>query len=291
MENNIYWIWFSRIRKIGTIRKQRLLEEFKHPKYIWDLTKSDLLKVNQIGDILSEEILRKEYRQGLDNELKYLNKNNIKHITIQDEEYPEKLRHIYDSPISIYCKGNISLLKEFSLAIIGCRENTEYGKVVTNYIGYNLGKEKLVTVSGLAKGIDSIAHKATLMGKGKTIAVIGSGLDNIYPKENIKLAEEIVKAGGLIISEYPIGTKPLNMNFPARNRIISGLSDGVIVIEAKKKSGTMITVDFALEQGKNVFVIPGNLTSKNSEGTNELIKQGAKCVTCMEDIYEEYKMN
>ena len=140
----------------------------------------------------------------------------------------------------------------------------------------------------MAKGIDSIAHKATLKANGETIAVIGSGLDNIYPSDNIGLANEIIKNGGLIISEYIIGTKPTKMNFPARNRIISGLSNGVIVIEAKKKSGTMITVDFALEQGKEIFAVPGNILSENSEGTNELIKQGAKLVTNIKDILEEF---
>lgn len=139
----------------------------------------------------------------------------------------------------------------------------------------------------MAKGIDSIAHKATLQANGKTIAVIGNGLDIVYPEENRELVNEIIKQGGAIVSEYIIGTKPEKMNFPARNRIISGLSNGVVVIEAKKKSGTMITVDFALEQGKEVFAVPGNITSENSKGTNELIKQGAKLVTNVNDILEE----
>ena len=157
-----------------------------------------------------------------------------------------------------------------------------------NSIAKELSLRKITTISGLAYGIDSISQRQTVLNKGRTIAVLGNGLDMIYPKENEKLAEEIIKNNGAIVSEYVIGTKPLKYHFPARNRIISGISDGVIVIEAKKKSGTMITVDFALEQGKEIFAFPGNITSINSEGTNELIKQGAKIITNIEDILEEY---
>ena len=153
---------------------------------------------------------------------------------------------------------------------------------------YDLAKENITIISGMAKGIDSNAHMGCLYAKGKTIAVLGSGLDRIYPKENIRLYNEIISNSGAIVSEYVIGTIATRMNFPARNRIISGLSDGVIVVEAKEKSGTLITVDFALEQGKDIFVVPGNITSHNSVGTNELIKQGAKCVTSVKDILEEY---
>ena len=191
---------------------------------------------------------------------------------------------------------------------MGCRECTDYGKKAAKYFSYNLSKEKSINiVSGLAKGVDSYAHwgsvganiecgkfencgkKQNSCGKlnmncGKTIAVLGNGLDMIYPKENIELANEIIRSGGAIISEYPCGTKPDKMNFPARNRIISGMSQGIIVIEAKEKSGTLITVDFALEQGRDVFVVPGNINSINSVGTNDLIKQGAKMVTSYQEI-------
>lgn len=171
--------------------------------------------------------------------------------------------------------------------MVGCRDCTEYGKKVSMEFSYKLAKEGICIISGLAKGIDSYSHIGCMKAKGKTIAVLGNGLDQIYPKENILLHNEIIKTGGLILSEYVIGTKPDKLNFPARNRIISGLSNGVIVVEAKDKSGTLITVDFALEQGKNIFVVPGNITSKNSFGTNELIKQGAKCSTCVEDVLED----
>ncbi len=158
----------------------------------------------------------------------------------------------------------------------------------TEYFSYNLAKAGVTVVSGLAKGIDGFAHMGALAAKGKTIAVIGSGLDIIYPKENIELAREIIRREGLIISEYPLGTRPNQSHFPERNRIISGLSKAVLVVEAKEKSGTSITVDFALEQGKEVFAIPGNINSPNSKGTNQMIKEGAKIVTNINEILHLY---
>lgn len=290
MEDLKYWIWFSKIKKLGSINAQKLLNKYNNPKEIWKLKREDLIKNIEINENIINDILNKKYRNNdeINECIEYMKENNIELINIYDKDYPEKLKNIYDKPISLYIKGNKELLNSFSLAIIGCRDNSNYGEFIAKIISSNLAKKDIVTVSGLAKGIDSIAHKATVKENKKTIAVIGSGLDNIYPKENINLAEEIIKNKGIIISEYCIGEKPEKMHFPARNRIISGISDGVIVIEAKKKSGTMITVDFALEQGKNVFAIPGNITSQNSEGTNELIKQGAIVVTNINDILQEY---
>lgn len=256
MENLEYWIWLSRIEKLGSIKIQRLLKRYKYPKEIWKCKKEDLLKLEGIGEKIAEEILNNKYRIGLKEEIRKMEKENVELISIYDENYPENLKQLYDKPISLYVKGNKKLLNEFSLAIIGCRENSNYGKEVATAVAKGLAKQNIVTVSGLARGIDSISHKASLQAGGKTIAVIGSGLDIIYPYENTNLAKEIIRTGGIILSEYPLGTKPQKMNFPARNRIISGISSGIIVIEAKKKSGTMTTVDFALEQGKTVFAIP-----------------------------------
>lgn len=288
MNEKRYWIWLSRVEKLGSIKAQKLLEKYKTPQNIWKAKKEDLLKTEGIGEETVKQILKEEYRLNLDKYEKYMQENNIELIHIYDKDYPERLNKVYDKPIVLYIKGDKTILNKFSLAVIGCREHTKYGEIVAKNISTQIAKSNIITVSGLAKGIDSIAHKETLKAQGKTIAVIGSGLDNIYPSENINLANEIIKNGGAIISEYVIGTKPQKMNFPARNRIISGLSNGVVVIEAKKKSGTMITVDFALEQGKEVFAVPGNILSQNSEGTNELIKQGAKMVTGIEDILEEF---
>lgn len=291
MNEKQYWIWLSRIEKVGSIKIQKLLEKYKTVANIWNAKKEDLLETEGIGEETAKQILKSEYRVGLEKYENYMKENNIELIHLYDKDYPEKLNEIYDKPIVLYIKGDKTILNQFSLAVIGCREHTKYGEIVARDISSKIAQNKIITVSGLARGIDSIAHRETLKANGKTIAVIGSGLDNIYPKENVELANEIIKNGGAIVSEYIIGTKPEKMNFPARNRIISGLSNGVVVIEAKKKSGTMITVDFALEQGKEVFAVPGNILSQNSEGTNELIKQGAKMVTNIQDILEEFNSN
>ena len=206
-------------------------------------------------------------------------------INMNSKLYPERLKNIDDPPKELYCLGNLELLNyKNNIAMIGARNCSSYGERAAKDFAYNLAKEDICIVSGLAKGIDSFSHIGALNGKGKTIAVLGSGLDNIYPKENTKLVEEIINNNGLVISEYPLGTKPLKYHFPARNRIISGLSDSVLVVEARKNSGTNITVDFALEQGKDVFVIPGNIYSKTSDGTNFLITEGAIPVLSYKEI-------
>ena len=212
----------------------------------------------------------------------------MKIIYQADKFYPKKLNEIYSRPAKIYLMGNEEILNKPSIAIIGCREASDYGKKMAFEFAYKLASKGIVIVSGLARGIDSCAHLGAVKAKGQTIAVLGSGLNNIYPKENLKLSQEIIRQNGAIISEYEPNAMPLKMHFPARNRIISGLSNGVLVVEAKEKSGTMITVDFALEQGKDVFALPGNITSMNSYGTNELIKQGARLVTNVDEILNEY---
>lgn len=211
----------------------------------------------------------------------------ISKIKINDKEYPEKLRNIYCPPKQLYVIGNINILNDKSIGIIGSRNCSKYGEKVAKEFSYKLSKSNINIISGLARGIDSFSHIGCIMAKGKTIAVLGSGFKFIYPKENIWLCKRIVEEGGAIISEYEIDTPPNKQNFPARNRIISGLSDGILVVEAKKKSGTYITIDFALEQGKDVFIIPGSIYSQTSEGTNELIKQGASIITTPEEIIKE----
>lgn len=318
LEEKRYWIWLSLIKNLGAKRKAKLLKLYKTPEKIYKLTKEELLKIEGIGKETVNNIILSKNEKLLDYHIKYMKENNIDIIHIYEENYPQILKQIYDPPISLYIKGNKEILNNKNIGIVGCRECTDYGKKAAKYFAYNLAKENINIVSGLAKGIDSYAHLGSLStykekqncgknnnrcgkqnsncekindecGKqksncGKTIAVVGNGLDMIYPKENIELANEIVKSGGAIISEYPCGTKPDKMNFPARNRIISGISSGIIVVEAKAKSGTLITVDFALEQGRDVFVVPGNINSINSVGTNDLIKQGAKLVTTYRDI-------
>lgn len=308
LENKKYWIWFSLIKGLGCVRKNKLLKIYGTPERIYELSKSDLLKIDGIGEETATNIIETKNEKMLNYHIKYMKENNIDIIHICEKSYPQILRQIYDAPVSLYIRGNKKILNGENVGIVGCRDCTDYGKKAAKYFGYNLSKEKSINiVSGLAKGVDSYAHwgsvganieakgdkncgkKYSGCGKqdidcGKTIAVLGNGLDMIYPKENIELANEIIRNGGAIISEYPCGTKPDKMNFPARNRIISGISQGIIVIEAKEKSGTLITVDFALEQGRDVFVVPGNINSMNSIGTNDLIKQGAKMITSYEEI-------
>lgn len=206
----------------------------------------------------------------------------IEKISINSKEYPSKLKNIYDPPQKLYVLGNRELLYQKIIAIVGMRKATQYGKKVAYTISKGLSQSGIVIISGLAIGIDTYAHIGAI--QGKTIAVLGSGINNIYPKENIELARKIIKNGGCIISEYEIREKPEKLHFPQRNRIISALSDGVTIIEAGKKSGALITAEFALEQGKDVFAIPGDINKKESEGCNELIKDGATLVTSYQEI-------
>lgn len=205
-------------------------------------------------------------------------------ITINDRCYPEQLKQIYDAPKKLYVRGNKEILGGFGIAIVGCRDNTKYGEVVSKNLAYNLAKNGVNIISGLAKGIDSFAHIGAIYAKGRTIAVLGNSIDSIYPKENEIIAQKILEYGGAVISEYPVGAKIEKKYFPARNRIISGLSHGAIVVEAKEKSGSLITADFALEQGRDVYAVPGSITSIHSAGTNNLIKEGAIPVTKYEDV-------
>lgn len=286
LESKKYWVWFSLIKDLGCIRKKKLLKLYKTPENIYNLPRTELLKIGGIGETTVANIIKSKNEKVINYHMKYMEKNDIDIIHICEENYPQLLKQIYDAPISLYIKGNKNILNGKNIGIVGCRDCTDYGKKAAKYFAYNLSKNNWNIVSGLAKGVDSYAHWGSIGAENeyKTIAVLGNGLDVIYPKENIELANKIIKSGGAIISEYPCGTKPDKMNFPARNRIISGISRGIIVVEAKAKSGTLITVDFALEQGRDVFVVPGNINSINSVGTNDLIKQGAKMVTSYEEI-------
>lgn len=284
--SNKYWVWLSSINNLSLDIIYKLLERYKEPEKIWYLDKKDLERLD-INKENINKILDIYYKQNIDNIMFYIKKNNIKVISINDKEYPESLKRIYDPPIVLYANGNLNLLNNKSIAIVGCRLCSVYGKIITKKLAYNLSEKNITIISGMARGIDSYAHIGALEAKGSTIAVLGSGIDVIYPKENERLYYEIIRNNGLILSEYIVGTKPIPINFPRRNRIISALSNGVLVTEAKIRSGSFITVDFALEQGKEIFSVPGNINSANSEGTNSLIKQGAKLVTCVEDILDE----
>lgn len=277
-----YWIWLASVEGLGPVKKFALLNKFETAKRIYNATEKEILKVDGMSDKIVQNMQKAKDAKLLEKYEKYILKNDIKIINISDDNYPAKLKNIYAPPITIFAKGDISLLNSKSIAIVGSREPSKYGIYVAEKFSKELSKEGITIVSGLARGIDTFAHVGALSSFGKTIAVLGSGIDIVYPKENAKYYREISEKG-LIISEYIVGTAPESKNFPQRNRIISGLSDGVLVVEASKNSGTMITTDFALEQGKELYVIPGNITSNLSAGTNNLIKEGAKLVT---DVYE-----
>lgn len=285
MQDNLkYWVWLSILSikvKLETIHK--LLEEFKFPKEIFKLNEEDL-KLRKIHKFQRDEILRVEYKQNLENYLYYMEKEHIKIITCKDKKYPKRLLEIENYPIVLYVKGNEKILNDYAISIVGCRLCSSYGKNIAESFSYNLAKNNIVIVSGLARGIDTWAHIGCLKANGKTIAVLGSGIDILYPPENRGIYEKIIKTGGAIVSEFIVGTKPDSINFPRRNRIIAGISNSVLLVEAKKRSGSLITINFALNQGKDVFVIPGDITRENSVAPNELIKEGAIPVTCMEDI-------
>ena len=244
------------IPNLGIKKYINLINEFKTNKGIFNARKQELMQVNLISEKICDDILNLDIRRSVGKHLKYMELNQIDIISIDDIEYPSTLREIYNPPICLYIKGNKETLNCQNISIVGCRDCSEYGKKTAQKLAYDLAKQGINIVSGLAKGIDSYAHLGALYAKGKTTAVLGNGLDLIYPKENYYLADKILETNGAIISEYPLGTKADKMNFPARNRIISGLSKAIVVVEAKQKSGTMITVDFALEQGRDVFVVP-----------------------------------
>lgn len=284
MEEIKYWIWFSRIENLTPKTQLELLKQFKNPANLWNKKEEDLIK-QKINEKLAKRICEQKYKKDLDKYLEYMQKNAIELINIYSQEYPENLKNIYDPPAFLYIKGNKEILNQKSISIVGCRNCTIYGKNTAMKLAYNLSNNNINIVSGLARGIDAYSHIGCLKGKAKTIAVVGCGLDRVYPEENRWIYNKIIENDGAIISEHVIGTKPLAQNFPRRNRIISALSKALIVVEAKEKSGTLITVDFALEQGKDIYVVPGNIDSRNSVGTNELIKQGARVLTKIDDIF------
>lgn len=252
MQKRAYYLWLSRL-ELDPIKLKKILKVYGVEK-IWNLQKNELEKFFNIEEI--NKISNLKYRQNLDKYEDFINKNKINFITIEDEDYPNTLKNIEDCPIFLYTLGNKKLLKQKSIAIIGSRTASEYGKNMSQAFSYLLAKRNITIVSGLACGIDSFAHEGSLMAQGKTIAVFGTGIDLVYPKENKELVKRIIENDGLIISEYPLGSRPKKDNFPKRNRIISGISQGVLVIEAKEKSGALITVDYALEQGKEVYAVP-----------------------------------
>jgi DNA processing protein len=281
-----FWIALSMVPEVGPVGARKLLTVFGTPDKIFDADFDDLISIEGIGIQRAHNIKAFSSWKEVEKNIAIMEKGGIKAVVIGEEGYPEMLREIEDAPVVLYTIGDIQPQDRFAVAIVGSRKLTHYGASTAEVISENLASMGFTVVSGMARGVDSICHKGALKAGGRTFAVLGSGPDVPYPPENKALMEKIA-ASGSVISEFPPGTPPEKENFPRRNRLISGLSLGVLVIEATAGSGALITARSALEQGREVFAIPGNITSPNSEGTNELIKKGAVLTRRAEDIVEE----
>ncbi|HQP06751.1 MAG TPA: DNA-processing protein DprA [Smithellaceae bacterium] len=284
-ENLKYWLALMSVEGVGDTLFGPLLERFGSPAAVFSASVHELAGVPKMSKKISQTILAFNDWDGILRQIDGLNKAGIRIVTFLDENYPRHLLNVYDRPALLYVAGHLHS-DDISIAIVGSRHASTYGKYTTDRISRELALRGATIVSGMARGIDSCAHRGALAANGRTIAVLGSGLDVIYPPENKKLFEAIVEQGA-VISEYPPGTQPLPFHFPARNRIISGISYGVLVVEAGEKSGSLITAKLAMEQGREVFAIPGPIDSASSRGANHLIKQGAKLIDSVDDILEE----
>ncbi len=276
----------SAIPGVGATRIRSLVAHFKSTESVFSASIKQLCEVDGIELKTAQNI--KQYRdfEFGTSQLERAKRAGIEIIDFWDELYPENLKRIYDPPAFIFIKGSLEKTDRYAIAMVGTRMPSSYGKLVAEKIAAELAQQGLTIVSGLARGIDTISHWAAVRAGGRTLAVMGCGLDYIYPAENKNLADKIVEQGALI-SEFPLGTKPDAMNFPRRNRIVSGLSLGTIVVEAGTKSGALLTANYALEQSREVFAVPGNINSPKSAGTNQLIKDGAKLITDAKDILIE----
>ncbi len=285
-----YWMWLSSLDLFSSKNINILLKYFSSPEEIFYAKSNLLYSIKELSENYINKIINTRNNYYIENQIYLLEKHNTSYISINNEFYPEILKSIYDYPYGIYIRGNLT--KNKCISIVGSRKCSEYGANVTKNLAEELAKNNITVVSGMAKGIDSLAHEGAISSniKNSTIAVLGCGLDICYPKSNYELMNKIIE-NGAVISEYPIGTNVHKAFFPQRNRIISGLSDTTIIVEATKKSGSLITVGHALEQGRDVFAVPGNITSQLSEGTNYLIKQGACLITSVDDILKELGLN
>ena len=274
------------VQGIGPTRLRALVAHFRSTEKIFQAPIKELTSIDGIDYKTARNILSySDFKFG-EQQTQKAKTDGVEIISFWDERYPENLKRIYDPPVCIYVKGELTKQDKFAISVVGTRLPSSYGKVAAEKISKQLAQKGLVIVSGLARGIDTISHWAALRGNGRTFAVLGSGLDKLYPAENKKLADSIVKQGALI-SEFSFGTGPDAPNFPRRNRIIAGLSLGTIVVEAGVKSGALLTANYALEQNREVFAVPGNINSPKSTGTNQLIKDGAKLISSVNDVLVE----
>jgi DNA processing protein len=285
-ERDLQWLALALTPGLGPTRSRRVVEHFGSVEAVFRASLTELeatgmmaQSAQALGTGKSLELAQEEMVRG--------RAAGAQIISLDDPNYPVRLKEIYDPPLVLYVRGSVEVLSEPGIAVVGTRHPTPYGVGMAERLACDLSHQGLVIFSGMARGIDTAGHRGAVAAKGKTVAVFGTGVDVIYPKENQRLADQILASSGALISEFPLSTFAAPQNFPIRNRIISGISVGVLVIEAAEYSGTRITARSALEQSREVFAVPGNVTNKNSWGANTLIKQGAKLVATWEDVWEE----
>jgi DNA processing protein len=284
-----YWIALSFVNGLGDVLIKNLYTALGSAERVFKSSESELVEVGRIGEKLARAVKSFDEWDSVDAEIAKIKKSGLAFLPLGDPRYPDQLVQIYNPPPYLYMKGDLLPRDRVSVAIVGSRVPDRYGRVVTETLSGELAALGVTIVSGMARGIDSIAQEEALKHGGRTIAVLGSGVDVVYPPENVKLYKDIA-ASGAVLSEFLIGTPPLAQNFPRRNRIISGISLGVVVVQASDKSGSLISASFALDQNKEVFAVPGNVDRKLSRGTNWLIKKGAKLVETVDDILSEIEV-
>src|SRR5438105_3182797 len=282
----VLWLALSMTPQMGATRSRRLAEHFGGVEQVFHASLTEL-EAAGIHAVSAQAINNRESLVRAEEELVRAATAGASIIGLDDPNYPALLRQIYDPPVALYVRGDAAILSQAGIAIVGTRHPTPYGIGMAERLACDLAARGLIIFSGLARGIDSAGHRGAINAKGKTVAVLGTGVDVIYPRENNRLAESILSLGGAVVSEFPLGTFAAPQNFPIRNRIISGLSLGVLVVEAGEYSGTRITARCALEQSREIFAVPGNVINRNSWGPNTLIKQGAKLTATWEDVWEE----
>ncbi|WP_027701666.1 DNA-processing protein DprA [Metaclostridioides mangenotii] len=291
MEKRDMYLMLKSIACVGNIAIEKIEDKLGDLEILFDLSDKEIYDLENLNLNIKKNIVKYRSQAYLDELKENLYKKQVEFICSKDELYPKKLRNTYNNPKVLFYKGNIENIdNNMNIAMIGSRKPTYYGINCARKMSRQLSDVGINVVSGLAMGIDSYSHLGCIEGRSKTIAVLGSGVDNPLPKKNIGLANKIIEDGGLLLSEYNVNSSVKSCNFYSRNRIVSGISDGVVVVEAAKKSGSLITVDFALEQGKNIFSVPGNINSDLSKGCNKIIKEGAKLIEDIEDILEEYNI-
>ena len=280
-----YWIALKFVDEIGNVGFKNLVDVFGSPQAVFRATENQLIRVHTITERTARKIKKFHDWKRVERELEKAETHAVSIVTWKDKRYPRSLLNIYDFPPVLYVKGTLDS-NDINIAVIGSRRASTYGTFLTERLSRELAGKGITIVSGMARGIDSAAHKGALLGRGRTIAVLGSGIDVIYPPENVDLYNNIARQGA-IITEFPFESEPKGFHFPARNRIISGMSLGIVVVEASEKSGSLITARLGLDQGKEIFAVPGSIDAPGSKGTHKLLKEGAKLVENVHDILEE----